>query len=88
MKNFVCDKCGKDHIINEGNLESAMTLNECHTVDLGTPEYGSKFDACKVQFNLCDDCLYEIVAALTKTAQDRIFNSSDEYWTKFGDREL
>lgn len=74
---FICDRCGKEisYPTDEYNYEA----DGCWSIHLGRAGYGSSFDGSDVNFDICDDCLYEFVN--TFKHKDRVFNSgSNTYY--------
>ncbi|MED3562401.1 hypothetical protein [Bacillus xiapuensis] len=63
-KKIICNKCGGFHELKEnGNwYESDVELfaNDIHNISLGFG-YGSKFDTEHWNFDLCDNCLEDVI---------------------------
>ena len=57
LESVICNKCGYDVAIIDKD-QSFDVLNQFHSViiDCG---YGSKYDATRFSFDLCDNCLSE-----------------------------
>jgi hypothetical protein len=70
---FECDKCGKIIEYIPNNRYDFVEENQCWSFKTGRAGYGSKLDGSDVNFDLCDDCLYEFIN--TFKYKDRIFNS-------------
>lgn len=99
-KKFVCDKCGKVTEYLKGTPRNAdecflqCNIEGCHTINLGRPGYGSKLDGCDVEFNLCDDCLVELIESFTLEGQANIHNSgsntygTNEEWIRYQKGEM
>jgi hypothetical protein len=74
----VCSKCGK---VTEYRVdEFDFNANKCWGIDLGRAGYGSAFDGCEVRFDLCDDCLLDLVRSFPLTSQVKIWNSGSHEW--------
>lgn len=72
---FVCDKCGKEYKFKPTHIgHDYPDTNILHSFNNGIAGYGSKLDGTKISFNICDDCLVELLKTFTTAAQDRIFN--------------
>jgi hypothetical protein len=72
-----CDRCGKEDKFNKQSKESWLDFkeNEWHNIKIPTSGYGSILDGCKIEFDLCDQCLFEIVKSLSERTQNRIFEN-------------
>ncbi|GAA0347748.1 hypothetical protein GCM10008931_43800 [Oceanobacillus oncorhynchi subsp. oncorhynchi] len=89
---FKCDCCGKEMDLSN---DTYGTKNEgCHEINLGRMGYGSGLDGSDVNFNLCDECLINLVNSFPLEAQAKIYNSgsnkwgTDEDWIKRQDDEM
>lgn len=60
---FICDRCKKEITYNEKGCtdEDIVNKNQCWHISLATGGYGSQFDGLKPKFDLCDDCLHELL---------------------------
>jgi len=95
---FLCDKCGKTIEycldIESDNFNTYWNSEECHRIDLGRPGYGSGLDGCEVNFNLCDDCLIELINSFTIEGREKVINSgsnqylSSEDWIRLQKGEM
>jgi len=101
IHNFLCDKCGKiiKYVLdmdgmNGDNINLYWNSEECHHINLGRPGYGSGLDGCEVDFNLCDDCLRELIDSFTIEGQEKVINSgsnqylSSEDWIRLHNGEM
>lgn len=59
---FQCDRCG-EIIEYEADLKGTeyFLKNKCWSITLPRGGYPSKFDGQKINFDVCDNCLYEII---------------------------
>lgn len=74
MNKFVCDKCGKILQWDDDDfIKAEQIINQCHNVNLGRMGYGSLLDGSVVNFNICDDCLYEFIQSFVN--RDKIIYS-------------
>jgi len=73
MNKFICSKCGTD--INLENDKYGYSLDRCHEIRLGRVGYGSIFDGCDLNFNLCDDCLYKFIQSFTEKGKNKVMQS-------------
>ncbi len=55
---FTCYKCGETYKWKKNDY---LTINQCHHINMGVLGYGSKLDSCLVEFDICDNCLYDII---------------------------
>lgn len=77
---FQCDKCGEEfeyEVTGDGYADK-YNKDGYWSIDLGRPGYGSSFDGCDLQFDICDKCLREFIE--TFKYKQRIFNSGSRYW--------
>lgn len=78
---FRCDKCSKEirHSFvpheNEDFFEM-VKANQCWSIRLGQAGYGSKLDGSELNFELCDDCLYDLIKSFNH-ADDIIYSGSN-----------
>jgi hypothetical protein len=82
IKTFKCDKCGEEikYTVNDNeNTGLYFAQNECWNINLGRAGYGSKFDGSNINFNLCDDCLYELVESFKNEGKERVHYSGVNY---------
>lgn len=63
-----CAKCAKEEFLpsdydlsNNDALEYVVAINKWHKINGGVPGYGSILDMCRLDFELCDDCLDAIM---------------------------
>lgn len=80
---FKCDKCGKTikYSKNKNEYYSKQMKNRCWSIDLGRAGYGSRLDGSDIDFDLCDDCLIEIINSFTPEGIEKIKNSgSNTYY--------
>lgn len=58
---LICDRCGKEIIIDQNDKELAMNVKNQQIVNIIIPrrEYGSRYDGCVIGFDICEDCLEE-----------------------------
>lgn len=89
-----CYKCGKTHEWNTKD-DWAFTYNEeWHYIGLGRQGYGSSLDGSDVNFEICDDCLYEYIGSFTVEGREKIHNSGSnaylptEIWIREAKGEL
>lgn len=73
-----CAKCGKQESwgINEdvyGYLREGW-----HHINLGRMGYGSSLDGCDVEFELCDQCLNDVIE--TFKHKENIYNSGSNFY--------
>lgn len=92
---FTCDKCGKSiEYSPDIYSDSYFEMEGCHTINLGRPGYGSGLDGCDVCFDLCDDCLIELINSFTIEGQEKVYNSgsntflSSEDWIRVHKGEM
>lgn len=64
-KIFECDKCGTIIEWDSNNELDEFIENECWNVDLGVAGYGSLMDGGRIDFNMCDECLKDLVMSFT-----------------------
>lgn len=63
-----CIKCAKEEwlpsdldIHDANHMDFVIKKDKWHLVYMETPGYGSKYDMCDLNFELCDECLDEII---------------------------
>lgn len=63
-----CYKCAKEEILpiepnfkSDNSIDDLVRINRWHNVMIDKPGYGSKLDMLKLDFELCDDCLLNLV---------------------------
>lgn len=42
-------------------MKYSVEINEWYKINGGSPGYGSVLSMCQLDFELCDDCSYEII---------------------------
>ena len=90
---FQCSKCGKaiEYFKDE---RCDFRANECWSINLGRAGYGSGLDGCDVSFDLCDDCLIELVHSFTIEGREAVENSgcnrscSTDQWIRMESGEM
>lgn len=71
---FTCNKCGKEELISSNDYAG---LARWHHFDAGVAGYGSVLDSCNIQFDLCDECLNEMVNSFLH--KDEILHNEGDY---------
>lgn len=76
-----CAKCGKQESwgINEDIYRYEQ--ESWHPINLGKMGYGSGLDGCDVDFELCDNCLCEIID--TFKHKENIYNSGSNFYIDY-----
>lgn len=54
-----CDRCGKTIVFNPE--KENLLRRKYWEINLGEAEYGSQLDGCTVKFDICDNCLVNIL---------------------------
>lgn len=88
INKVICNKCGKEIITNDNNYDD---INLFHEFAVGF-NYGSKFDMERWKFDLCEDCVLEIIRQfkfvpegfLSYGIQPKNPQKSFEIWKKTG----
>lgn len=82
---FICDKCGKEiEYAPKGNYGENGT-HGCWNIYLGRAGYDSKLDGSEINFDLCDDCLYDFIHTFNEEGRERVLNSGSNTW--YGDEQ-
>ena len=58
---IICNRCGKTHKINHNDDQDFVYQNQFQNIALYF-YYGLKRDTQRVEFELCDDCIDEIIS--------------------------
>jgi hypothetical protein len=70
-----CDRCGKVIELTPEQIEDGAFWS----VNLGRPGYSSKMDGSDINWDVCDECMFEIINEFKH--KDRILNSgSNTYY--------
>ena len=57
---YTCNKCGRSEVVPYSGV-GKYKREQFHDVYLERPGYGSTFDGMDIQFDLCDECLRELL---------------------------
>lgn len=60
LKSVTCNKCGKEHMFRGEDYKRECQGNLFHSFEIYFG-YGSKFDEENWKFDLCENCLVELV---------------------------
>jgi len=58
---MICHRCTKAGSWYKYDPNAYIKENQFHTIDLGKLGYGSRFDGCRISFDICDSCLEDFL---------------------------
>lgn len=76
-KTLICNKCGKVKIYNAADLAIYLDYgNKMNNIKINF-SYGDSFDGQEWQFDLCEDCLLELIKSFKYIPKGFRFNKDD-----------
>ena len=78
-----CSKCGKKESYDSKSNETFIIENQWHNFDLGKLGYGSKLDGCHIDFEICDDCLVDLIDSFTESKSESIYSSESGFTSSY-----
>lgn len=69
IENIVCNKCGENIKKEWTGIEPIFVDHQSFKLLFG---WGSKYDGLKMEFDLCDDCMVEIIESFKIKPEEMI----------------